>query len=243
MNGDGRMDLLERGAWWEQPENIESNPKWTRRAATFSPGGGAQMFAYDVNGDGLSDVITSIAGHGYGMGWFEQKKEKDAEGNTKFRGHIFMDKEPAENRHGLAFSQLHAVELVDMNRDGLRDIITGKCFWAHGPTGDPDPSAAAVLYWFELVRGADGRIDWVPHLIDDDSGVGRQIGIEDVNGDHYPEVIIGNKKGTFIFLHQIIKVTEDEWKKAQPEVKFPEAKDKELKVEEVIQRTGPARQW
>ena len=95
------------------------------------------MFAYDVNGDGLNDIITSIAGHGYGLGWFEQLKEKDAEGNPKFKGHIFMDKDPAENRYGLAFSQLHAVELIDVDRDGLKDIITGKCFWAHGPTGDP----------------------------------------------------------------------------------------------------------
>ena len=80
-----------------------------------------------------------------------------------------------------------------------------------------------------------------PHLIDDDSGVGRQIGVEDVNGDGYPEIIIGNKKGTFVFLHQVKKVSEAEWKKAQPQIKFPDAKDKELKIEAVIQRTGPPR--
>ena len=121
-------------------------------ALTPATPAGAQMFAYDVNGDGLNDIITSIAGHGYGLGWFEQLKEKDAEGNPKFKGHIFMDKDPAENRYGLAFSQLHAVELIDVDRDGLKDIITGKCFWAHGPSGDPAPSAPAVLYWFKLVR-------------------------------------------------------------------------------------------
>ena len=78
--------------------------------------------------------------------------------------------------------------------------MTGKCFWAHGPTGDPDPSAAAVLYWFRLVRGPAG-VDWVPHLIDNDSGVGRQIGVADMNGDGLPDLIIGNKKGTFVFKH------------------------------------------
>ena len=65
--------------------------------------------------------------------------------------------------------------------------------------------------------------------------------MEDVNGDGYPEVIIGNKKGTFVFLHEVKKVSDEEWKRAQPEVKFPEAKDKELKLDAVIQRTGPPR--
>ena len=30
------------------------------------------MYAYDVNGDGLNDVITSIEAHGYGLAWYEQ---------------------------------------------------------------------------------------------------------------------------------------------------------------------------
>jgi hypothetical protein len=97
------------------------------------------------------------------------------------------------------------------------------------------------LYWFRLVRGKDGLVDWVPHLIDSDSGVGRQIGVADVNGDGRPDLIIGNKKGTFVFLHETRKVSRQEWEKARPQVKFASAGDKELKPEEVIQRTGPPR--
>ena len=48
-------------------------------------------------------------------------------------------KEPGET--GIVFSQPHAIELADMNGDGLKDIVTGKRFWAHGPTGDPEPNA------------------------------------------------------------------------------------------------------
>ena len=199
------------------------------------------MYVYDVNADGLNDVVTSVAAHGYGLAWYEQLKAKDPSGDLKFKGHVFMNKESNENRYGVAFSQLHAVELVDVDGDGLKDIITGKCFWAHGPTGDPDPTAAAVLYWFQLVRGKDGHVDWVPHLIDSDSGVGRQIGVADVNGDGRPDIIIGNKKGTFVFLHEVKKVSRDEWEQAQPPVKFASVSDKELKAEEVIQRTGPPR--
>ena len=239
VNGDGRLDILERGSWWEQPKSGAA--PWTRHPAMFSPGGGAQMFAYDINGDGLQDVVTSIAGHGYGLGWYEQLREKYADGHPRFQGHVFMNKEPSENRYGVAFSQLHAVELVDLDGDGLKDIVTGKCFWAHGPTGDPDPTAPAVLYWFQLVRTSDGKVDWVPHLIDNDSGVGRQIGIADVNGDGLADILIGNKKGTFLFLHETRKVSEQEWVRDQPSVKFPGAEDKQLKADEVIQRTGPPR--
>jgi hypothetical protein len=81
-------------------------------------------------------------------------------------------------------------------------------------------------------------VDWVPHLMDADSGVGRQIGVADINGDGLPEFIIGNKKGTFVFRHTVRKVTAEEWKRAQPEVKFASAGDRQLKPEEVIQRTG-----
>ena len=241
VNSDGRMDILERGAWWEQPKPGGSDELWKRRPVMFSPGGGAQMFAYDVNGDGLQDVITSIAGHGYGLGWYEQLREKDSEGAPQFKAHVFMNKEPSENRYGVVFSQLHAVELVDVDGDGLKDIVTGKCFWAHGPTGDPDPGAPAVLYWFQLVRGSNGKVDLIPRLIDDDSGVGRQIGIGDANGDGLQDFIIGNKKGTFVFVHETRKVSETDWAKAQPAVKFPDAGDKQLRADEVIQRTGPAR--
>ncbi len=241
VNGDGLPDILERGAWWEQPKRGTAPGLWTRHPAAFSPGGGAQMYAYDVNGDGLTDVVTSIAAHGYGLGWYEQLRDKDADGHPLFKTHVFMNKEPSENRYGVTFSQLHAVELVDIDGDGLKDIVTGKCFWAHGPSGDPDPSAPSVLYWFQLVRGADGSVDWVPHLIDSDSGVGRQIGVADVNGDGRPDLIIGNKKGTFVFLHQVKTVSESDWTALQPKVKFPTAGDQQLKAEDVIQRTGAPR--
>jgi len=85
-------------------------------------------------------------------------------------------------------------------------------------------------------------VDWAPHLIDNDSGVGRQIGVADVNGDGRPEFIIGNKKGTFVFRHETRKVSREEWTRAQPPVKFSSAGDKELKPNEVIQRTGPPRE-
>ena len=42
----------------------------------------------------------------------------------------------------------------------------------------------------------------------------------DINGDKLPDVIVGNKKGTFVHLHETRKVTQEEWQKAQPTVRY-----------------------
>ncbi len=215
VNGDGRMDILEKDGWWEQPESLTGRKVWKHHPVAFAPGhGSAQMFAYDVNGDGLNDVISSLAAHGYGLAWYEQLPEKE-NGSPKFKAHTFINKEPGENKYGVKFSQLHAVDLVDMDGDGLKDIITGKRFWAHGPTGDAEPNAPAVLYWFKLVRNGK-EVDFIPHLIDDNSGIGTQVVAGSINGDQWPDVVVGNKRGVFVFLHEARKAGKEEWQKAQP---------------------------
>jgi len=198
VNGDKRLDLLEKAGWWEQPPSLAGDPMWRFHEHPFGRGG-AQMHAYDVNGDGLNDVITSLTAHEYGLAWFEQVREA---GDVRFREHLIVGKDPEDSRHGVKFSEIHAIALVDMDGDGLKDIVTGKRFWSHGRTGDPDRNSAAVLYWFKLVRSADKSVDFVPHLIDEDSGVGTQVVAGDINKDGLPDVVVGNKKGTFVFLHQ-----------------------------------------
>src|SRR5262249_1201034 len=96
------------------------------------------------------------------------------------------------------FGQSHALHLVDINGDGLKDLVTGRGFWAHGPKGDDTPADPAYLYWFEARRGQGGQITFIPRLIDDDSGVGTQFAIADVNGDGLPDVVISNKKGVYV---------------------------------------------
>jgi hypothetical protein len=90
-----------------------------------------------------------------------------------------------------------------MNGDGLQDILTGKRFWAHGPGGDKEPNAPAVVFWFELQRDTQGQASYVPRLIDDNSGVGTQVAATDLNQDGRPDVIVGNKKGIFVHLSQV----------------------------------------
>lgn len=201
VNGDGRADVLEASGWWEQPESLEGDPVWKKHEQNFGRGG-AQMYAYDVDGDRDNDVITSIHAHGYGLAWFEN--DKSADGKVTFKRHDILPERPDHKGvGGVQFSQLHAVDLYDMNNDGVKDVVTGKRWWAHGPAGDAEPNAPAVVYWFELKRGnAAGKAEFIPHLIDNDSGVGTQVVAVDLNGDKLGDVVVGNKKGQFVLIQQ-----------------------------------------
>jgi hypothetical protein len=202
VNGDGKLDLLEARGWWEQPASLQGDPDWKFHPQQFySPGhgdGGAQMYAYDVNGDGQNDILTSLQAHGCGLAWFEAKKDGD---EIKFERHLILSDKLGEKINGVQFAQLHAVDLYDMDGDGIKDLVTGKRHWAHGPDGDLDPKAPPVLYWFRLTREA-GKATFTPHLIDDDSGVGTQVMACDLNGDKKGDVVVGNKHGQFILIQE-----------------------------------------
>ena len=211
INGDGRADVLEANGWYEQPPDPLREPPWRFHPHSFNltaahrpPYGGAQMYVYDVNGDGRPDVITVLAAHNYGLAWFEQLRPEEPEAEITFTRHLILSDSPPADRQGVEFSEMHALGLADLNGDGLPDLVTGKRYWAHGKDGaglDDEPNTPAVLYWLEQQRDTKG-VRFVPHLIDADSGVGTQIALADIDGDGLTDVAVSNKKGAFIFLQQ-----------------------------------------
>ena len=196
VNGDGRIDILSKDGWFEQPASTPEDAIWPFHPGPFGPAdarGGAQMLVYDVDGDEKNDVVTSYDAHGYGIGWFRQETD------GSFTEHRFVGGKPEESPQGVCFSQPHALAAADIDGDGLTDIVTGKRRWAHGPNGDPEPNAAPVLYWFRLVRDGAGGATFEPHLVDDDSGVGTQVTVADLNADGKPDIAVANKRGVFAF--------------------------------------------
>jgi len=206
LNGDGRVDILQTAGWWEQPPAGANQGKWIYHPEAFgrwgrSEGaGGAELCVYDVNGDKLNDVVTGLNAHGFGLAWFEQKR--DAAGRISFERHMIIDDYSTKNAGNVTISEMHASLAADIDGDGVPDYVTGKRYWSHleGYT-DADPYGAPVLYWFRTVRNpkAPGGAEFVPELINNRSGVGSQFTAVDLNKDGAMDIITSSTRGTFIF--------------------------------------------
>jgi hypothetical protein len=213
VNRDSRPDVLLNDGWYEQPEQILPGRLWPFHRGKFSTErGGAQMFADDVDGDGDQDIITALHAHEWGLAWFEKLQgqenadptgsDRRSVGGDVFRQHMIMHDHSREQELGAAFSQPHALALADIDGDGHNDIVTGKRMWAHGPNGDIEPNAPPVLYWFQWTKDDVGNVRFVPYMIDDNSGVGVQVTVADVNADARPDILTVSKLGTFVFLNE-----------------------------------------
>jgi hypothetical protein len=213
INGDGRLDIVAASGWWEQPP-AGTNGLWKFHPVSFGasegePGlrGGADIFVYDVNGDGVPDVITSLNAHGPGLAWFEQ--QRGPQGDVTWKRHLIMgdpSAPAAEREHweetdkSVAFTELHALAWANLDGDELPSIITGKRWWSHGYVYDEnDVENPPVLYRFRLVRKPGGTVEWIPSLIHNASGVGTQIVAKDINQDGKIEIVTTARKGTFVF--------------------------------------------
>lgn len=179
INKDGREDVVMREGWWETPADRKQTD-WVFHPAALGEEC-SQMYVMDLDDDGDMDVISASA-HKYGIWWHEQVKQD----SVKWVRHEIYKQ----------FSQTHGMALVDINRDGHPDIVTGKRYYAHNGK-DPGAEEPSVLYWFEYKPGKQPA--WIPHKIDDNSGAGLHVVTQDMNKDKLMDIVIGNKKGVYIF--------------------------------------------
>lgn len=207
INGDGRTDLLGATGWWEQPTTLSKEKTWKYHPVPFgryknraSNIGGAVMAVYDANGDGLNDVVSNLNVHGFGLAWFEQKR--NGSGNISFVRHMINDDYSQKSVGNVTFSQGHASTFADIDKDGVMDYVVGKRYFTHlDNLADPDAYGPPVIYWYRTVRNknAPGGAEFVPELIHNRSGAGSQITAVDINKDGAVDLLTSTNRGTFIF--------------------------------------------
>jgi hypothetical protein len=186
VNADGRNDVICTGGWWEQPPTAQEggDKPWRFHPANLGDAC-ADMFAYDIDGDGKKDILSTSA-HRFGI-WAHQQRT-GGEHPTFLRQDLFRE----------LLSETHALHCLDMNGDGLKDLVTGKRWWSHGRS-EPGHDWPAMLYWFEASKDKAGLVRFSPRVIDTDSGIGTQFVVADFNGDKLFDIVVSNKKGTFLF--------------------------------------------
>jgi hypothetical protein len=185
INGDGRPDILRPDAWYEAPADPRKG-QWKKHplaVGSLSEGQAEhtpQIQVYDVDEDGLNDIITSSA-HRHGIFWYKQIRKGS---KISWKQHL-IDK---------SWSQAHSITLADLDEDGDLDFVTGKRFLAHNGN-DPDARSPLGVYWYELKRGP--AVEWIKHIISYDEGIGSGLSIPvvDIDGDGDLDIVVTGKWG------------------------------------------------
>jgi hypothetical protein len=208
INMDGRHDVVTTSGWFESPPNPTGQQWIWHPDYQFSPfggqgrpgGAGLPMLVYDVNEDGLNDILIG-SDHGYGLGWFEQKLTG---GKRAFELHWIETDYPT----------FHTMALADLDGDGRGELITGKQLLAHNG-GDVGALEPTFVFYYTIDKGRFQRhILSYSHLEpyfdpaykgpppDFVIGVGMRLSTGDLDGNGMNDIVVACRSGLYVFFNK-----------------------------------------
>lgn len=187
VNGDGRGDFIVSNGWLEAPANPFKD-QWTFHEAFNLGTTSIPVIVADINKDGLNDLIAGQA-HGYGLDWYEQKKDKNA--RTTWIKHAI---DPFS-------SQYHTMEWSDIDGDGKEELITGKRYRAHNGN-DPGENDPLGIYYFKWNGEAFSKQIVSYGEFGEGKGTGLYFTLADLLGSGRKDIIVAGKDGLYVFYNK-----------------------------------------
>jgi len=188
INQDGRGDLVVENGWLEAPAQPFAQP-WIMHPAFKLGTSSVPILVVDVNQDKINDLIVGQA-HGYGLHWYEQKKDKKLKKSTWIKHPI-----------DLVNSQYHTLEWADLDNDGQPELITGKRYRAHNGN-DPGETDPLGLYYFKW-NGESFTKQVISYgEFGEGKGAGLYFSVADLTGSGRKDIVVAGKDGLSVFYNQ-----------------------------------------
>ena len=171
IDDDGDIDILcnhwalEPGQGMTWLESIDKEP-WLVEHVVGTEGETHGNGLGDINGDGRTDIVTPV-------GWYERPPRP-----TQDPWPFHADYRFQVQSGGAAAS--HPILILDVNRDGLNDIIIGA---AH----------TYGLAWLQQTVDGSGKRTFVQHWIETDFGQFHTMELGDLNGDGQADLVTGKR--------------------------------------------------
>jgi hypothetical protein len=205
INGDGRTDIVTPVGWYEGPGRPTID-EWTFHEDykfTVATGSGAAshpILVYDVDQDGLNDIVIGAA-HSYGLVWLKQSVKN---GKRSFK-QIWVETD---------FGQLHTLAMADLNSDGKPDLVSGKRLFAHHGR-DVSCYEPLFAFWYDIKGGKFERhvlsfnhLPWYPGKKNINPppnyaiAVGMKLNLADMDKDGDNDIVICGKGGLYVFYNE-----------------------------------------